>query len=41
MAKQSNGKKKARIYYERLVSASPVVFEKVQRTTSKKARRGF
>ena len=35
MAKQSGGKKKARIYYERLVSNPPPVFQKVGRPLNK------
>jgi hypothetical protein len=35
MAKQSNGKKKARIYYERLDSNPPPVFVKVGRPLNK------
>lgn len=38
MAKASGGKKKATIFYERCVEGVTV---RVQRTTGKKARRGF
>jgi len=40
MAKQSNGKKKARVFFEVLVQSSPPIHVKVQRTTTKHKRRG-
>lgn len=41
MAKMSNGKKKATVWYDTLVSAQPVVFKRVQHPTNKHKRRGF